>query len=65
MSLARFAQLAGVSKATISVVGRGSSPSLDTYVRVCWALGVPLETFVKTIVESAPACDRGVSDTGN
>ena len=47
-SIGKFAPTLGVSKTTLSMLERGTSPSLDTYVRACRKMGVPLDTFIKS-----------------
>lgn len=54
-SLRDVAEETGISAATLSRIEREMMPDLETYIKLCRWLDVPLETFV----EAAPTQAQG------
>lgn len=51
LTITRLAEKAGVAKAYLSTIERGlqSNPSIHIIEKLCWALGVPVETLIDSV----------------
>ncbi|WP_331274796.1 helix-turn-helix domain-containing protein [Schaalia sp. lx-100] len=52
MSKTGFAEQCGISKSTLSKMGRDEYVSLEVIDRICRTLGVPVESVIKYVEET-------------